>query len=437
MNKDLRRLKQSLVDAASTWGLAVVLIVIGFVFTYQFVGPAPPERIVMATGQEGGAYRSYGDQFVAYLAAEGIEIELLATAGSVENLQLLNSGSGVDIGFVQGGLNEALPTDNVVAAASLYWEPLWLFARADVRINAMPDLAGKRIAVGQPGSGTRGVALNMLAANGIDAGTADLLELASEELADGFTNNTLDAAFLIGAPESATVARLVSQPGVKLHSLARAPAYVRRYPYFSSITLPEGVLDLQANIPPADVNTVAVTAMLAANKDLHPALFDLLLIAATDIFGQPGLLVDAGQFPTSRYIDLPLSESAERYFRRGPPFLMQYLPFWAATLVDRLWIMLLPLIGLVIPLVKLVPPAYRWRIRKRLLNMYAELEAIDPLVHPVEDAADLTTRKQRLDRLDADSAIGTVPKSYTDDIYKLRRDIDLVRRRLLVSDTKI
>jgi TRAP transporter TAXI family solute receptor len=434
MNNDLRRLKQSLIDAFSTWGLAVVLVVVGFVVTYQFVGPAPPERIVMATGQEGGAYRAYGDRFAAYFAAEGIEMELLATAGSVENLELLDSDSGVDIGFVQGGLNEGAPTDNVVAAASLYWEPLWLFARADVRIDSVQDLVGKHIAIGQPGSGTRAVALNMLAANGMGSDTADLLELAPEELADGFANNTLDAAFLIGAPESGAVARLISQPGVKLHSLARAPAYVRRYPYFSSITLPEGVLDLQGNIPPADVNTVAVTAMLAANKDLHPALFDLLLIAATDIFGQPGLLVDAGQFPTPRYIDLPLSDNAKRYFRRGPPFLMQYLPFWAATLVDRLWIMLLPLIGLVIPLVKVVPPAYRWRIRKRLLNMYAELEQIDPLVNPVKDSADLASRKQRLHGLDADSAIGTVPKSYTDDIYKLRRDIDLVRRRLAETD---
>jgi len=142
------------------------------------------------------------------------------------------------------------------------------------------------------------------------------------------------------------------------------------------------------------------------------------------------LLGDAGQFPTPLYLDLPLSEDAERHFKYGPPFLLRYLPFWAATLVDRLWIMLLPLIGLAIPLMKLVPPAYRWQIRRRLLRLYAELERINPLRNPIQDDEDLAARLERLERLDNDSVIESVPKGYTDDVYKLRRDIDLVRRRL-------
>jgi len=226
------------------------------------------------------------------------------------------------------------------------------------------------------------------------------------------------------------VGSLLNQRSVQLQSLERTAAYVRIYPYFSSVTLPEGVIDLRADLPAQSVNTVALTAMLAANRELHPALVDLLLMAAADIFGGHSLLSDAGEFPTSRYVDLPLSEEAERHFKNGPPFLMRYLPFWAATLVDRLWIMLLPVIGLAIPLFKLLPPAYRWRIRQRLLSLYTELEAIDPLVNLVADDADRAARMERLNSLDAASVIGSVPKTYTDDIYKLRRDIDLVRRRL-------
>jgi TRAP transporter TAXI family solute receptor len=430
MSNDLQRFKQRVFDVASSWGLAIIIVVVGFVFTYQFVEPAPPNSIVLATGQDDGAYSFYGKQFAAYLATQGIETELVATAGSVENLQLLESGDGVDLGFVQGGLADALPTENVMALGSLYLEPVWLFLRADVDINAVADFTGKRIAVGAEGSGTRAVVLTLLNAHGIDAQTATFVDLSSAQLADGFAANAIDAAFLIGAPESDAVSTLARQPGIRLHSLERTDAYVRRYPYFSSVRLPEGVLDLAANIPATEINTVALTAMLAANDELHPALVDLLLIASADVFGKHSLLADAGQFPTSRYTDLPLSKEAARHFKNGPPLLMRYLPFWAATLIDRLWIMLLPVIGLAIPLVKLLPPAYRWRIRRRLLLLYAELEQIDPLVNPVQDSADLAARLERLDQVDTGSVIGSIPKSYTDDIYKLRRDIDLVRRRL-------
>ncbi len=430
MQGDLRRMRQRVLDVAGTWGLATILVVTALVFTYQFVEPAPPKRIVLATGQDGGAYQDYGEKFAAFLAAQGIETELVATAGSVENLELLERGGDADLGFVQGGLADAVPTERVVAVGSLYLEPLWLFVRADVAIDAVADFAGKRIAVGAPGSGTRAVTSSILSAHGIDAQSASFLDTRSADLAGGFAASAIDAAFLIGAPESSAVAALLRQPGVSLQSLGRAAAYVRRYPYLSRVSLPRGALDLRADIPAADIDTVALTAMLAANEELHPALFDLLLIAATDIFNEHSLLADAGQFPTRRYIDLPLSDEADRYFQNGPPLLMRYLPFWAATQIDRLWIMLVPVIALAIPLAKLVPPAYRWRIRKRLLRHYAELEAIDPLVNPVRDAADRAARVERLERLDTDSVIGSVPKTYTDDVYKLRRDIDLVRRRL-------
>jgi TRAP transporter TAXI family solute receptor len=430
MDKNIRRFRQGLLDVISTWGIALVVIVVGFVVTYQFVEPAPPTRIVLATGQDGGAYHYYGEQFAAYLAGQGIETELLETAGAVENLERLESGAGVNLAFVQGGLADISTVENVVAIGSLYWEPLWLFARADVEISAVDDLVGKRVAIGREGSGTRAVTLNLLQAHGIDAQNTEFLDVSSDVLVAKFAQQSVDAAFLIGAPASGDIAELIRRPDVKLLSLQRASAYVRRYPYFSRISLPQGAIDLQFNVPATDIDTVALTAMLVAHRDLHPALIDLLLIAAADIFGDHGLLVDAGQFPTPRYVDLPLSEDAERFFEHGPPFLMQYLPFWAATLVDRLWIMLLPLIGLAIPLIKLLPPAYRWRIRRRLLRLYAELENIDPLVNPLQGEEDRADRMQRLERLDTGSVIGGVPKTYTDDVYKLRRDIDLVRRRI-------
>ncbi|MGA8203213.1 MAG: TAXI family TRAP transporter solute-binding subunit [Woeseiaceae bacterium] len=415
---------------AGLWLLGIVVLGVGIVVALQFVGPPPPRHIVIATGAAGGAYQKFGERIAAYLGAEGIDVELRETAGAVDNLALLGKGDEVDLAFVQGGLAEHADTDGVDTLGSLYLEPLWLFVDATGDIEDLTDLAGKRVAVGSEGSGTRVVVTRLLETSGIDPGDATLLDLAPEELAEAFGAGRVDAAFLISGPESGYVQGLVHRADVELRSIQRADAYVRHAPYLSRVTLPRGVLDLKADKPGADVTTVAVTAMLCARRDLHPAISDLLMIAAQNIFGGHSLLSDAGQFPTPRYADLPLSREAERYYEHGPPFLMRYLPFWAATLVDRLWVMLLPLIGLSIPLAKLLPPLYRWRIRRRLLHRYDELRAIDPLNRRVEGEQDRRARQRVLEQLDLDSAGDIVPKSYSDDVYKLRRDIDLVRRRL-------
>jgi TRAP transporter TAXI family solute receptor len=435
MAEKLKRSSNGIRDVATTWGSATLLVLASFALAYQFVGPAPPKNIVMATGEDGGAYQHYGELFAAYLANEGVQVELRATAGSVENIALLNGDAGVDVGFVQGGLAGSVPAENVVAIGSLYLEPFWAFAQTDAGIEKLADLTGKRIAVGAPGSGTRAVTLQVLDAHGIVSGNAEFLDVPADDLADAFSNDEIDVAFIIAAAESDYIGELINLPNVRLNSLGRADAYVRRYSFVSKVSLPQGVLDLRSNQPPSNITTVALAAMLATKEDLHPALISLLLTAATHIHGQHSMLADVGEFPTPRYTDLPLSDDAERYFRQGPPFLMRYLPFWAATLVDRLWIMLLPMIGLAIPLMKLVPPAYRWQIRRRLLRLYRELEQIDPSANSIRDDEDLAARLDRLEHLDSESVIGSVPKGYTDDVYKLRRDIDLVRRRLSIAIT--
>jgi TRAP transporter TAXI family solute receptor len=415
--------------ALGVWGVGALLLVLGVIVAFQFVGPAPPDRIVMATGAEGGAYRQYGRSIAALLAREDIEVELRETAGSVENLELLDQGA-VDIGFVQGGLAARFPTDGVVTLGSLYFEPLWIFVPDGDAISSAADFAGKRLAVGAPGSGTRAVAEQLLGMNGIGPDEARFLDTVPDDLDEGLEAGDIDAAFVVGAPDSPVVIRLLQLPGVSLLGLRRTDAYVRHEPFLSRVDLPEGVLDLDRNLPPRPVATVGVAAMLGADDDLHPALVDLLLVSVQELFGGQSLLADAGQFPTPRYADLPLSEEAERFYEHGPPFLMRYLPFWAATLVDRLWVLLLPLIGLAIPLFKLLPPFYRWRIRRRLLRRYAVLESIDPFGKPVADAEDRHRRLRKLKELDDESASEIVPLGYVDDVYKLRRDIDLVRRRL-------
>ena len=410
------------------------LIVAGFLLAYQFVDPAPPDSIVLATGSGGGAYQRFGKQYQSYLAARGIEVTLQETAGSVENLELLAANSDVDIAFVQGGLADAVQPDAAMAIGSLYLEPLWLFVRRDLEVRDMSDLAGARLSVGAEGSGTRFVAGNLLAAHGITEDSTVFVRLELSEIVQAFAEGDLDAAFIIADPHAGIIGELLQSSVVRVHSPARADAYARRYPYLTRVSLPEGVLDLRANQPEENVYTVAVTAMLVARRDFHPALVDLLLVAAADIHGGHSVLAARGEFPTNQYVVLPLSPDAERHLKKGPPFLMRYLPFWTATLVDRLWVMLLPLFGLAIPLIKLVPPVYQWRVRRKFTRLYSELEELDPRRKALEGDADRDGRILSLNKLDNQTVTASVPSTYKDDLYKLRRDIDLVRRQLLDAD---
>lgn len=416
--------------ALGVWVFGALVLVIGLFLAFQFVGPPPPRQIVLATGADSGAYQSYGEQLAAYLEKEGVNVELRETAGAVENLELLQSGSGVDAAFVQGGLAEDFGADGVFALGSLYLEPIWIFVRAGLVLSSVADLHGQRLAVGAEGSGTRAVIRRLLGENGIHADDATFLDIAPDDLLDAFSAGDIDAAFLIGGAESELVANLTALDNARLLGLGRADAYARRAPWLSKVVLPEGVLNLKENRPAVETSTVAVTAMLVVRDDLHPAISDLLMMASDKVFSGHTILADAGEFPSPLNTDMPLSEEAQRFYNRGAPFLMRYLPFWAATLVDRLWVLLLPVIGLLIPLFKLLPPLYHWRIRRRLLQHYSELRDIDPQHRPVESAEDHRNRMTRISELENETVDVAVPRNYSDDVYKLRRDIDLVRRKL-------
>lgn len=416
--------------AIGVWVFGAAVLVLGLILAFQFIGPAPPRQIVLAAGVDGGAYQAYGEQLKSYLEARGVKVEIRKTAGAVENIGLLQAKSGVDVAFVQGGLVEEKTPQGIVALGSLYLEPVWVFVRSDIEIESVADLLGKRLSVGAEGSGTRVVIKRFLAANDIDAENAELLDVAADALLGAFAENEIDAAFLIGGAKSEVVSVLAALENVMLLGLRRADAYSRRAPYLTKVVLPEGVLDLRTNKPASDIETVALTAMLAVRDDIHPAVVDLLMMASSDVFDDHTILSDAGEFPSPKNIDLPLSSEAKRFYERGAPFLMRYLPFWAATLVDRMWVLLLPLIGLLVPLFKLMPPLYHWRIRRKLLQRYAELRQIDPQYNPVESEDDRNARLLRILELDTETVDVAVPRDYSDDIYKLRRDIDLVRRKL-------
>lgn len=424
--------KQGRAESVGLIGGAVLLVVAGALLAWQFVQPAPPNRITIAAGGESGAYYRYAQQYRAILARSGITLDVLVTQGSAENLALLtDEAEAADVALIQGGVADDAQRERLSGLGSLFYEPIWLLGpkdRPEVPLNAR---AGQRIGIGPDASGTRFVALKMLGDNGIGPDNAALFGGTMDQAASRLVAGDLDLLFAIGAADSPLLKDLALNGKVRVLDLPRAAAYARRDPTLTELTLPEGTLNLARNIPERDVRLVAVTANLVARPDLHPALIGLLLHAATEIHGKGGLFAKPGAFPSPLQTDFPLAPDAARYYKNGAPFLQRYLPFWAANLIDRLKVMLLPLIGLLIPLVKVMPPVYRWRIRSRIVRWYRELQRIDlELELSSGDRQALQSLAERLTEMEFEAARVEVPLSYTDQLYTLRLHMRLIAEKL-------
>ena len=412
-----------------TFGSAALLTLIGFVVAWQFVNPAPPRTLVIATGQQDGAYYLFAEHYRQQLAVDGIELEILTSSGSIDNLELLKN-KAVDLAFVQGGTGSSADADILSSLGSLYYEPLWVFYRGKQTLTRITQLQDKRIAIGEPGSGTHAIAELLLADNFMDAGTATIQPVGGTAGAQALLQGNIDALFLVASPAAPLVQDLLHRQDIRLMSFARAGAYTRLHHFLSAVSLPEGVIDMQANLPPRDTVLLAATANLVVRDGFHPALVSLLLQIATRTQSSGGLFERPGNFPNSANLEFPLNEDARRFYEHGPPFLQRYLPFWSASLIDRLKIMLLPLLTLLLPLVKIMPPMYRWRVRKKIYRWYRELQLLDDASHEHPDDAVQAELLKKLDTIEEEVRKVSVPLSYADELYSLRLHIGLVRNSL-------
>ncbi len=410
---------------------AVLIIVAAFVLAYQFVKPAPPKKIVMASGQHEGGYNYYAKRYAAFLKRNGVTLEIKESGGAVQNMQLLmDENSDVDVAFIQGGTAFAANAPNLVSLGSLYYEPLWVFYRGKKIISDLDGLKGFKIAIGGDESGTRSLALQLLAMNGTVMPPTQLLPAGGKDAAEQLIAGTIDAALFVSPAESPMIQKLASAPDVHLLSFDRADAYTRRFSYLTKLILPMGVFDFIGNVPNRNVVLLSPTANMIARDTLHPALAYLLMRAATEIHGGSGLLNKSGEFPAALDADFPMSPEAQRYYKTGAPFLQRYLPFWAANLVDRMWVLLVPAIAIMVPLFRMIPPLYRWRIRSRIYRWYARLKEIEVQLEEKPGNAKLEEMLTRLDSIDRSVNRIPTPLAYSDNLYIFRQHIDLVRDRV-------
>jgi TRAP transporter TAXI family solute receptor len=419
---------------ATAWPI-VLITAIGLVVAYQFVAPEPPRRITITTGSEAGAYYAYARRYAALLAAKGITLEVRTSAGSHQNLERLEKGEA-DVAFVQGGIAARASGEDddepgpLRSLGSVAYEPVWVFYRGEQRVDKLYQLAGRRVAVGEDGSGIRGLALQLLEANDIKPDSPDLLPLAGLTAAEALQQSEIDAAFIVAAQEAPVVQVMLRSPGLRVVGLSQADAYLRRFPFLSKVVLPRGVVDLVRDVPPRDTVLLATTANVIVRDDLHPALASLLLQAMTEVNGRGGFFQRAGEFPAYKDQSFPLSADAQRYYQSGPPFLQRYLPFWLAVLVERLFVMILPLVMVLLPLLKFAPAIYSWRVRSKIVRCYGDLKFLENDLRQHYDPPQHQEYVAHLERIENAASTLNIPLAFSDLLYTLREHINLVREEL-------
>jgi TRAP-type uncharacterized transport system substrate-binding protein len=427
LNLNLTQLREYL------WVIGPVLLVIlaAIWAAFQFVEPAPPRTFVMSTGSETGGYHAIAKRYAAALKKSGVTLQLKTSAGSVENFaRLQDPKSGVALAFVQGGIAPAGKHETMVSLGRMLLEPLWIFHRSADTVEGLVQLRGKRVAVSPEGSGTRPLALSMLKLNEIDATNATLSPLGGSAAVTALLAGEVDAVFLVMAPEAPLIQGLLRDPAVKLMNFSQAEAYTRLLPFLNRITLPEGVVDLIRRTPSQDVTMLAPSTALVASEKLHPALIGLLVEAAKDIHSAGSLFQRIGDFPKAQDPEFDMSDDALRFYKSGPPFLQRYLPFWLASFVERMSVLVVPLITLLFPIFKLGPLLYQWSIKRRIFFWYDRLKKLEDRVRHDPTGVLRTAHTDEIHDIEEAVSAIPVPVAYSDQFYSLRAAIDLVRQRL-------
>jgi TRAP-type uncharacterized transport system substrate-binding protein len=408
--------------------LVATLTAIGIWLAFSLLRPTPPRSVTMAVGPQGSFDYEVGKRYREFFARDGIDLKLVPSAGAVDSIgQLHDPKSGISIAIIPGGITNQEESPALVSLGTLFYEPLWLFSR-NQHLETHEQLRGLRISIGPEGSASHKLALELLASVGVfEQKSATLLSLTPEESSAKLLNGEIDAAVLMGAWETPTVRQLLVAKNIALVPVRRADAFVALYPFLNKLILPAGVANLEDNRPPTDVLLIAPKANLVVRDDLHPAIQYLLLEAASLIHFGPGIFQKEGQFPAPEADDLPLSNYARQFYKTGSPFLQRNLPFWLAVLVQQALVLLLPVVGVLYPLLRVTPGLFMSVQSRRVYGLYSELRVLERELASAGSTEDHKDFIERLNQLE-DRASGLwVPPSLRPHLYDLRLHIRLVR----------
>ncbi len=398
---------------------------------YWLIDPAPPKKIVIAVNKQDANYLAYAQLYGALLKQDGVELAIRESDGPLQSLDQLRKEDGpVDLAFLQDGIASADSSVGVVSLGSLYYQPLWVFSGKQHKVSHLSDLKGKRIAVGHAGSGTGILSHMLLEAAGVTAKNSSLRDIGDEEAGEALEHGDVDAVFISGVPTTPVIQKLAASPKIAIADLDEAEAFSRQFSFLHHLVLPEGALNLETNIPSHEVNLLVPTVTLLARDSLHPALVYLMLKVISRVHGGAGMLQHEHEFPSDKDTDFELSSQAKKFYESGPPFFDRYLPFWAATFVNRVLLILLPLAALAVPLSRIAPSIYIWLVKSRVHKLYGELRFLEMQLRNPHHPLELPVFRKELDAIEQRVNHLHLPVAFSRHLYELRSHIELVRSKL-------
>jgi len=402
------------------WGGAILVCVLGFAIAWSLLPPPLPKVVRLGTGPDGGHYARVGEALRERFAEYRIDLQLVPTAGSMDNIRGLLRGD-LDVAFVQSGNLSDVEAAQLESVAAILYEPVLFVYRADWDTDIV---AGGRIAIGAPGSGTHGLMLELLRDLGIRDGVPPgtrLLEIGDERAVEALRAGEVDFSVFVTSLEAPWVRPLFEDPGLRVEDVKLAEAFTRRYRYLRRIVIPAGLIDLKQEIPPKDVEVIATTASLVLRPETHHGLIPLLIESCQEEFYQGSLLAAPEEFPSPHGVEAPLAAEARHFFERGPSFFYRWLPFHYAFAATRLMILLIPLLTLLYPLLRSAGPAYRWVIQRRVYRWYRVLRRVEVAMDASADPADRERIRKELERVGEEIRATRVPARYAADLFHLRQ----------------
>jgi TRAP transporter TAXI family solute receptor len=392
-------------------------------------GGSPPSKIVLATGQPGGVYDTFGHEYQKRLGAQGLKVELVNTAGSVDNFRRIIEGK-VDIAFAQSGTYQTVndPQHKVSGLAAIYYEPLWIFTKRDIRMEDKMAYRPESVAVGPKGSGTEAIAKAIIAEQGYDITAPAIVNLSSADARRQLIEGKLDVAFFVTSYRDGGILELLREKNLRLTSFRREVAYTRKFRGLTPVKVPEGLLDLKDNIPSENITLLSPSALLVARDTINPRLVELVLKVAQAVHGPGDLLDPPLKFPTLEGVDVPINEAAETYLTSGESFLSRNLPYRALRWVLLLKLLLLPLLAVWLPLLRVAPLIASWRKGRWLKRYYARLRDVEGRLATAQRPNELREGINELEALrgEVQGLSRKLPLQQQQDIYHWRLHVQLI-----------
>ena len=398
-----------------------------------FILPQPPQTLTIATGFPDGLYSQFANHLKIELAKEKITLQIRNTGGSVDNLALINDpNSGIDLAIVQSGVGDPVKYPELLSLAGIFYEPLWVwyrqpaFTKEGGALTQLSQLQGKRISIGNDGSGTQILSNAILKLNEINADLVKLEKLKPDEAIEKLQKGELDVAFIVAAGEAPILKKFYQIPGIRLMNFDQAEAYTRVLPYLDRIDIPRGIISIAHDQPKQDIRTIASTATLVARNDINPATVSLLLGTSYDILRNYSRLQKPGQFPSSKGLDFPMDMDAEIFLRDGPSFFYRHLPFWGAVWVERFIKILIPLLIVLIPVFTYLPAIFNLSLKVKLSRLYKILKNIEKRSNSPDNYLLLHTELLNLEKRIQQIKVSAMQSK---EVYDLKAHVALVRHQ--------